>query len=60
MSTTNSTLPNLGSNPGRRGGNQATNRLSYGTASVALLTGGCSGSGSGRGGGIGLTLSEQV
>jgi hypothetical protein len=29
---TNPTLPDLGSNPGRRGGKPATKRLSYGTA----------------------------
>jgi hypothetical protein len=29
----NPTLPDLGSNLGRRGGKQATNRLSYGAAS---------------------------
>jgi hypothetical protein len=28
----NPTLPDLGLNPGRRGGKLATNRLSYGTA----------------------------
>jgi hypothetical protein len=32
LSTTNPTWPELGSNPGRRGGKPATNRLSYGTA----------------------------
>jgi hypothetical protein len=32
LSTTNPTWPGLGSNPGRRGGNPASNRLSYGTA----------------------------
>jgi hypothetical protein len=32
LSITNPTWPDLGSNPGRRGGNPATNRLSYGTA----------------------------
>jgi hypothetical protein len=32
FSTTNPTWPDLGSNPGRRGGTPATNRLSYGTA----------------------------
>jgi hypothetical protein len=32
LSTTSPTWPDLGSNPGRRGGNPATNRLSYGTA----------------------------
>jgi hypothetical protein len=31
-STTNLTWPDLGSNPGRRDGKPATNRLSYGTA----------------------------
>jgi hypothetical protein len=34
LSTTNPTWPDLGSNPGRRGGKQATNSLSYGTAST--------------------------
>jgi hypothetical protein len=32
FSTTNPTWPDLGSNPGRRDGKPATNRLSYGTA----------------------------
>jgi hypothetical protein len=32
LSTTNTTWPDLGSNPGRRVGKSATNRLSYGTA----------------------------
>jgi hypothetical protein len=32
LSTTNPTGPDLGSNPGRRGGKPASNRLSYGTA----------------------------
>jgi hypothetical protein len=32
LSTTNSTWPDLSSNPGRCGGKLATNRLSYGTA----------------------------
>jgi hypothetical protein len=32
LSTTNPTLPEPGSNPGRRGGNPATNCLSYGAA----------------------------
>jgi hypothetical protein len=32
LSTINPTWPDLGSNPGRRGGKPATNRLSYGTA----------------------------
>jgi hypothetical protein len=32
LSTTNPTRPDLGWNPGRRGGKPATNRLSYGTA----------------------------
>jgi hypothetical protein len=34
--TTNSTWPDLGSNPGRRGGNPAANRLSYGMALKAV------------------------
>jgi hypothetical protein len=33
LSSTNPTWPDPGSNPGRRGGKPATNRLSYGTAS---------------------------
>jgi hypothetical protein len=33
LSTTNPTWPGPGSNPGRRGGKPATNRLSYGAAS---------------------------
>jgi hypothetical protein len=33
LSTTNPTCPDPGSNPGRRGGKPATNRLSYGAAS---------------------------
>jgi hypothetical protein len=37
-STTNPTWPDLGSNPGRRGGKPATNRLSYGTALPRLLS----------------------
>jgi hypothetical protein len=36
LSTTNPTWTNLGSNPGRRGGKPATNRLSYGTASLFI------------------------
>jgi hypothetical protein len=32
LSTTNPTWSDPGSNPGRRGGNPATNRLSYGAA----------------------------
>jgi hypothetical protein len=32
LSTTNPTWPDPGSNPGRRGGKPATNRLSYGVA----------------------------
>jgi hypothetical protein len=35
-STTNSVWPYLGSNPGRRGGNPATNRLSYVMAPTAV------------------------
>jgi hypothetical protein len=31
--------PDLGSNPGRRGGKAATNRMSYGTALVKWLVG---------------------
>jgi hypothetical protein len=34
LPTTNPTWPDLGSNPGRRGGKPANNRLSYGTACV--------------------------
>jgi hypothetical protein len=34
LSITNTTWPDLGLNPGRRGGNPATNRLSYGTADI--------------------------
>jgi hypothetical protein len=30
-------LPDRGSNPGRRGGKPATNRLSYGAASMSVL-----------------------
>jgi hypothetical protein len=37
-STTNPTWPDLGSNPGRRGGEPATNSLSYGTALRYPLT----------------------
>jgi hypothetical protein len=36
LSTTNPTWPDPGSNPGRRGGKPATNRLSYGAALIAL------------------------
>jgi hypothetical protein len=32
LSTTNTTWPDPGSNPGRRGGKPATNRLNYGAA----------------------------
>jgi hypothetical protein len=35
LSTTNPTWPDLGSNPGRRGGKPETNRLSYGAAQNA-------------------------
>jgi hypothetical protein len=35
LSTTNPTWPDQGSNPGRRGGKPATNRMSYGAASLA-------------------------
>jgi hypothetical protein len=37
LSTTNPTWPDLGSNPDRRGGKPATNRLSYGTATIARV-----------------------
>jgi hypothetical protein len=36
LSTTNPTWPDPGSNPGRRGGKPATNRLSYGAAYTAV------------------------
>jgi hypothetical protein len=36
LSTTNPTWPDLGSNPGSRGGKPATNRLSYGTDFLSL------------------------
>jgi hypothetical protein len=36
LSTTNSTWPDLGLNPGRRAGKPETNRLSYGTAGMAI------------------------
>jgi hypothetical protein len=37
LSTTNSTWPDPGSNPGRRGGKPATNRLTYGAAWVVHI-----------------------
>jgi hypothetical protein len=37
LSTTNPTWPYPGSNPGRRGGKPATNRLSYGAACIMKL-----------------------
>jgi hypothetical protein len=37
LSTTNPTWPDPGSNPGRRGGKPATNRLSYGAASPVRI-----------------------
>jgi hypothetical protein len=37
LSTTNPTLPDPGSNPGRRSGKPATNRLSYGTAFSPII-----------------------
>jgi hypothetical protein len=37
LSTTNPTWPDPGSNPGRRGGKPATNRLSYGAALAPRL-----------------------
>jgi hypothetical protein len=36
LSTINPTWPDLGWNPGRRGGKPVTNRLSYGTANLIL------------------------
>jgi hypothetical protein len=39
LSTTNSTSPDPGSNPGRRGGKPATNVLSYGSAQTFMLLG---------------------
>jgi hypothetical protein len=36
LSTTNPTWPDPGSNPGRRGGKLATNRLSYGAAYIVI------------------------
>jgi hypothetical protein len=38
LSTTNTTWPDPGSNPGRRGGKPATNRLSYGAAQAIPVT----------------------
>jgi hypothetical protein len=37
LSTTNPTWPGLGSNPGRRGGKPASNRLSYSMAQDPML-----------------------
>jgi hypothetical protein len=37
LCTTNPTWPDLGSNPGRRGGKPATNHLSYGTANLRFI-----------------------
>jgi hypothetical protein len=37
LSTTNPTWADPGSNPGRRGGKSATNRLSYGAALVSTV-----------------------
>jgi hypothetical protein len=37
LSTTNLTWLDPGANPGRRGGKPATNRLSYGAASLSML-----------------------
>jgi hypothetical protein len=37
LSTTNPTWPDLGSKSGRSGGKPATNRLSYGTATVQIM-----------------------
>jgi hypothetical protein len=51
LSTTNFTWLDPGSNPGRRGGKPATNRLSYGAASVCVYAVFvfCVGNGLGRG-----------
>jgi hypothetical protein len=38
LSTTNLTWPDPGANPGRRGGKPATNRLSYGAATLWVFT----------------------
>jgi hypothetical protein len=38
LSTTNPTSPDLGSNPGRRGGKPATNRMSYGAAFIDVTS----------------------
>jgi hypothetical protein len=38
LSTTNPTGSDPDSNPGRRGGKPGTNRLSYGTADILILT----------------------
>jgi hypothetical protein len=38
LSSTNLTWPDLGSNPGHRGGNPVTNRLSYGTDEEVIQT----------------------
>jgi hypothetical protein len=38
LSTTNPTWPEPGSNPGRRGGKPANNRLSYGTVLTSDIT----------------------
>jgi hypothetical protein len=47
LSTINSTWPDLGSNPGRRDGNPATNHFSYGTAFESRLWGPHRGKGAG-------------
>jgi hypothetical protein len=39
LSTTNPTRPDLGSNPGHRGGKPANNRLSYNTATHLPIIG---------------------
>jgi hypothetical protein len=39
LSTINPILPDPGSNPGRRGGKPATNRLSYGADSLLVKCG---------------------
>jgi hypothetical protein len=48
LPTTNPTSPNLGSNPGRRGGKPATNRLSHGIWKEVTLNLHCSWTGIGR------------
>jgi hypothetical protein len=54
LSTTNPTWPDSGSNPGRRNGNPATNRLSYGAARVQARVWSCGICGRQSGAGAGL------